>query len=416
MSSGTDANAVGTHHAVVLVIDKFNASGIDDLKAFGCIVHEEPDATADDLHERIAAHQPDVIIVRSTRINDDALRAASKLSLIVRAGAGYDNIDVATASALGVYVANTPGKNAIAVAELTMGLILCCDRRIPDQVQQLREGQWNKKGYGDGMGLYGRTLGIVGLGEIGREVAIRARAFGMRTVAWSRSLTQERADELGIGYCSSHINLAKMCDVVSVHVAATPDTQHFINTDFFSAMRDGAIFVNTSRGSTVDPEALANAVREKNIRAGLDVFAQQPAPTDSDFVDPIVTLPGVYGTHHNGASNQQSQQAIADETIRVVTHYLTTGTVLHCVNRGSSSTSTTLLTVRHLNKPGVLSRIFEIIGRARINVEEMENIIYDGAKAACARIYLGGTLNDGDCDSIREHECVLSLAQTDVPH
>ncbi|MCA9294985.1 MAG: hypothetical protein KC983_00680 [Phycisphaerales bacterium] len=408
-------NAIGTRHAVVLIADKFERQGIDALTSFGCVVHNEAGATADDLPELIRTHDPDIIIVRSTKIREDALTVPSRLSLIVRAGAGYDNIDVTTASARGIYVANTPGKNAIAVAELTWGLILACDRRIPDQVRDLRNGRWDKKGYGDGMGMYGRTLGIIGLGEIGTEVARRGRAFGMNVIAWSRSLTEDRADELDIGFCTSYFNLAKMSDVISVHVAATPETHHFINADFFHTVKEGSIFVNTSRGTTVEPTALANAIREKKIRVGLDVYAQQPAPTEDTFADPIVELPHVYGTHHNGASTAQAQQAIATETVRVVTNYLTTGSVLHCVNRALSSTATSLLTVRHLNKPGVLSRIFEVIGKSQINVEEMENIIYDGAKAACARIYLDGTLEDADQQAIREHPAVLSVAQTDVP-
>ncbi|MEM7227671.1 MAG: NAD(P)-dependent oxidoreductase [Planctomycetota bacterium] len=414
LQSVSAADGSSTRSVVVLIADKFAASGIDALRAFGCTVHDEPGVTADELADMIRTHNPDVIVVRSTKVKAPAIDAADRLSLIVRAGAGYDNIDVKAASARGIFVANTPGKNAIAVAELAWGLILACDRRIPDQMRDLRDGRWDKKGYGNGVGMYGRTIGIIGLGQIGIEVAHRARAFGMTPIAWSRSLDEQRADELDIGYCESIINLAKMSDVVSVHVAATPETKNFIDADFFNAMKDGAIFVNTSRGSTVDADALADAVRTKKIKAGLDVYAQQPAAGDSAFKDPIVSLPGVYGTHHNGASTAQAQAAIADETVRVVTTYLTSGNVLHCVNRASSSSASRLLTVRHLNKPGVLTHVFDVIASTAINVEEMENIIYDGALAACARIYLARELNAEQLDRVRENAAILSVEQTPV--
>ena len=291
-----------------------------------------------------------------------------------------------------------------------MGLILGCDRMIPDQTADLRSGTWNKKGYGKvASGLYGRTLGVVGLGRIGQEIAARGAAFGMKVIAWSRSLTEERADELGVGYCSSLINLAKMADVVSVSVAATPDTAGLIDESFFQSMRDGAIFVNTSRGSTVDAKALADAVGGKGIRAGLDVYGQQPGSPSGAFADPIIESAGVIGTHHCGASTEQAQQAIAAEVAVIVQHYRETGNVLHCVNRASSTPATTLLTVRHLNRPGVLAHVFYTLGQAGINVEEMENIIYDGYEAACARIQLDAPPSDAHVNVIRANDSVLSV-------
>ncbi len=399
---------------VVLIADKFESSGIELLEQAGCRVQNEPDVSAEHLAEALSRIDPEVLIVRSTKVPKPALTAANSLGLIVRAGAGYDNIDVETASARGVFVANCPGKNAIAVAELAWGLILACDRRIPDQVAATRAGSWDKKGFAGAPGLYGQTLGIVGLGRIGLEVARRAKSFGMSVVAWSRSLTEEKADELEVGYCSSVINLAKMCDVVSLHIAATDETKNFIDESFINAMKDGAILINTSRGSILDQLALAEGVKTKHLRVGLDVYAQQPAPSDKEFKDPIVQIPGVvYGTHHNGASTQQAQRAIADETVRIIQHYAATGDILHCVNRAAASPATSLLTVRHLNQPGVLAHIFKIIGTdSLINVEEMENIIYLGAKAACARIHLNGPLDEAALLKIKENPNILSASQT----
>ena len=399
----------------ILIADKFEASGISSLQAAGCEVVCDPELNPENLPAAVAEHDPDVLIVRSTKVPEPVFESARNLSLVIRAGAGYDNINVAAASARGVFVANCPGKNAIAVAEIAWGLILACDRRIPDQTIDLRQGVWNKKEYAKAKGLYGRTLGIIGLGRIGREVAARGKAFGMNVIGWSRSLTQEKADELGIGFCSSAINLAKMSDVISVNLAATPETKHFIDESICKSMKDGASLINTSRGSVVDENALAKAIREKGIRVGLDVYADQPSPADKNISNPIVNEPHVYGTHHCGASTDQSQLAIAAETVRIVRVYASTGVVPNCVNRAASTPATTLLTVRHLNRPGVLAHVFYTLGQASINVEEMENIIYAGAEAACARIQLDDAPSDDIITAIRANEHVLSVSFGTIP-
>ncbi|MHC5002108.1 MAG: NAD(P)-dependent oxidoreductase [Planctomycetota bacterium] len=399
----------------VLIADPFEPVGVNGLEALGCAVTDQPELTPETLGAALSRHDPDVLVVRSTKVPEQALASAARLSLIVRAGAGYDNIDVEAASKRGIFVANCPGKNAIAVAELVWGLILCCDRRLPDQTADLRAGAWKKGEYGRACGLHGRTLGIVGTGRIGREVAARARAFGMKTIAWSRSLDQDAADELGVGYCSSLINLAKMADVVSLHVAATPGTEKLINETFFSAMKDGAYLINTSRGSVVDEKALVAAIRSKGIRAGLDVYADQPAPGDEAFTNDIVSEPGVYGTHHCGASTEQAQNAVAMEVVRVVREYFASGAVPNCVNRAATTPATTLLTVRHLNRPGVLAQVFYTLGQAGINVEDMENIIYEGHAAACARIHLDAAPNDEHVQTIRANDSVLSVEISGIP-
>lgn len=398
----------------VLLADKFDASGIEALRELGCEVQNNPDLTAETLATAVAAHDPDVLVVRSTKVTAETLTKAKKLSLVVRAGAGYDTIDVTTASSRGVFVANCPGKNSIAVAELAWALILSCDRRVPDQTAELRAGKWNKKEYAKAAGLYGRTLGIVGLGQIGLEVARRGKAFGMKVVAWSRSLTQEKADELGVGYISNLVNVAKMADVISVNVAATDDTQHLIGEQFCKAMQPGAYIINTSRGSVVDQAALTAAIRERGVRAGLDVFADEPAGGTGEFSSAIVQEPGVYGTHHVGASTDQAQQAIAAEAVRIVQQYINSGEVPNCVNRAALTPATNLLTVRHLNRPGVLAHVFYTLGQAGINVEEMENIIYDGARAACARIQLDDLPNEQHLAAISTNENILSVTLTRI--
>ena len=372
----------------ILIADKFEQGGIDQLTAIGCETVCLADLTAESLPAAVAEHNPDVLVVRSTRVNMDVFKTASKLNLIIRAGAGYDTIDVAAASANGVFVCNCPGKNSIAVAELTMGLILCCDRRIPDQTADLRNGTWKKKEYAKAAGLMGRTIGIIGFGGIGQEVAKRAKAFGMRCLVYSHHFTPDDAEEAGVDLAASPLEIAEKSDIVTIHVPADDETQHMVNDEFIDAMRPGAFLINTSRGSIVDEHALRRGIREKSLRAGLDVFADEPASGDNSFSDSIINEPGVYGTHHVGASTTQSQQAIAAETVRIIDQFRKSGRPLNCINLAKSSPAAYLLTLRLLNEPGVLAHVFYMLGQKKVNVEEMENVIYDGAKAACAQIHL----------------------------
>ncbi len=401
----------------VLLADKFPDSGTAALREIGCKITSDPQLKDDALVAALREHRPDVLVVRSTRVTQAMLETGS-LALVVRAGAGTNTIDVASASRLGIYVANCPGKNSVAVAELAMGLLLALDRRIADNVIDLRQGKWNKKEYSKAAGLMGRTLGVIGLGNIGREVIHRAQAFGMNVVAWSRSLTPEDAAELGIEAVSSPLAVASQADAVTVHLAQTAETQGLINAAFFAAMKPGAFFINTSRGAIVDQSALANAIKEKSIRAGLDVYADEPGAGDSEFTDPISKLPGLYGTQHIGASTEQAQTAIADEALRIIRTYQETGEVLHCINLAQRTPARCLLTVRHRDRVGVLAHVLDQLRGASINVQEMENVVFEGAEAACARLRLDRqpppelqtTIRDGN-----EHIFDLSLTPLDGP-
>jgi D-3-phosphoglycerate dehydrogenase / 2-oxoglutarate reductase len=385
----------------VLIADKFEKVGVDGLKELGCTVISRPEVKADELPAAIRETDPHILIVRGKKVTAEALKAGTALTLVIRAGAGIDTIDVTTASSLGVFVSNCPGKNSIAVAELVMGLLLACDRRIPDQVMDLRQGTWNKGEYSKARGLHGRTLGIVGLGQIGREIAARAQAFGMRVLAWSRSLTHEDADRLGITYAQTPLDVARKADAVSINVAANAETRHLVNAEFLATMRPGAYLINTSRGSVVDEAALEQAVREKHIRAGLDVFENEPAAGTGTLGNAVAKAPGVYGTHHVGASTDQAQVAIAHEVIRIVQTFRTTGEVPNVVNRLARSSATHVLSIRHRNRPGVLAHVFGVLAGGAINVEEVENIIYHGAQATLARIHLDGVPDNGALERIR---------------
>ncbi len=325
----------------ILIADKFEASGIAALEQLGCTVISQPDLTAEQLPDALVEHAPQVLIVRSTKVRKPAIDAARAggsegLKCIIRAGAGYDNIDLDAASARSIAVCNCPGTNSVAVAELVMGLLLCCDRRIPDQTQDVKNGVWNKKEYAKARGLKGMTLGVIGVGGIGREVISRARAFEMNVVAHSLHMTPERAMDLKVGYGgSTREELYEMlgkCDAVSVHVAANAESDRLCDERFFDAMKPGAYFINTSRGSVMDGKALERAVREKGIRCGLDVYTNEPAEAQTTWTCEGADLPGVYMTHHVGASTDQAQNAVAEEAVRIVKELQDHGTFRNRVN------------------------------------------------------------------------------------
>jgi D-3-phosphoglycerate dehydrogenase / 2-oxoglutarate reductase len=308
---------------------------------------------------------------------------------------------VKTASELGIYVSNCPGKNAVAVAELAMGLILSLDRQIPDAVADLRAGAWNKARYGKARGLFGRTLGIVGMGTIGTELARRARAFGMEVVAWSRSLTPEAAQAKGVTRLGSPAEVAARADVVSVHLALNPDTRGLLGADFFAALRPGALFVNTARAEVVDEAALLEAVRSRGLRVAVDVFAGEPAGGTGAVESPLFREKGIYGTHHVGASTDQAQEAIAEETVRIIVEYASTGRVPNCVNIARRTPATHLLVVRHLDRVGVLAHVFGRLKDAGINVQQTENVVFEGAQAAIARIHVDQEPSASTLEAIR---------------
>lgn len=402
----------------VLVADKFEGSGIQGLKAAGCDVVYQPDLKDEALADALRTTAAEVLVVRGTMVTSPMLESGS-LSLVVRAGAGYNTIDVAAASTRGIYVSNCPGRNAIAVAELAFGLMLAIDRRIPENVADLRAGRWNKKEYARARGLCGRTLGLLGYGNIGQEVAKRAHAFGMPIAVWSRRFVTGREDIASTGLpmqlARSPEDAAAACDVLSVHLALTPETRGLVNPSVLSRLKPGSYVINTSRGEIVDYEALARAAEERQLRVGLDVFAVEPTEATGEFRDPIVSLPDVYGTHHIGASTDQAQEAIAEETVRIVAAYKSTGRVPNVVNLASKTRATHMLVVRHRDRPGVLAHVFDHLRADRINVQETDNVIFEGAEAAVARINLdrapsGGllrTIQDGHPDILDLHLVTL---------
>ena len=317
----------------ILFADKFPASYLAQLAERGHACDARPELSADELPAVIADF--DVIVVRSTRVTAATITAATCLQLVIRAGAGTNTIDKATAAEHGVRVCNVPGKNAIAVAELTMALLLAIDRNVADNVQALRDGRWDKKRFAEAKGLFGRKMGIVGLGAIGLAVAERARAFGIdvyvvakpdRSAAVNAQLTA-----LEVHRVDSIDELATSCDILTFHVPAAAETKGLIGPALLARMPDGGIILNTSRGDIVDEAALLAAMDSKGLRAGLDVYADEPSAGQAEFRSALAQHPNVYGTHHIGASTTQAQYAVAEGVIEIIDAYVD-GEVLHCVN------------------------------------------------------------------------------------
>jgi D-3-phosphoglycerate dehydrogenase len=369
-----------------LVADTFPKTHLDRLAELGCEVEYEPGVKAADLPRLIWPFK--ILVVRGKEVTGDTLRAGQRLALVLRAGAGVNTIDVKSASARGVFVSNCPGKNSIAVAELVFALLLALDRRIPDNVAALRAGKWNKKEFSKADGVFGKTLGVIGTGGVGREVIQRAHAFGLRVLAWSRSLTPEMARELGVERCGELDEVFRRADIVTLHVALKPETRRLVNADRLALMKPKAILINTARGEIIDQPALRAAVEAGKLRAGLDVFDPEPATPTAELSDPIFSLPGFYGTHHIGASTEQAQEAIADEVLRIIGIFVKSGVVLNCVNLATGTPAKGQLLVRHYDRVGVLAFVMDQIRRAGINIEEVQNVIFDGAAAATCRIQL----------------------------
>jgi D-3-phosphoglycerate dehydrogenase / 2-oxoglutarate reductase len=397
----------------ILFADLVDESRVEALSAAGNECRLEPGLTEADLPDHIG--DAEALVVRSTRVSGAAIDAAPELSLIVRAGAGVDNIDVAAASARGIYVCNVPGKNAVAVAELTMGLLLSIDRRIADGTADLRAGHWNKKLYSAANGIHGRRMAIIGLGDIGLVVAERAKAFGMDVVAVRKPsrdpATTSRIRSVGVRLVDTEEELLSSTDVVSVHVSSSPSTVGLIGAAFLAQLPDRAIVLNTARGNVIDETALIAAMDERGIRAGLDVWPGEPGAGSAEWSSALSAHPNVVGTHHIGASTNQAQEAVADGMVDVIDAYQA-ASLLNCVNLVDRPLGSSVITVRHLDRVGVLAKILICLRGSGHNVQQMHNEVFAGGTAAVATINVVGVVTDDLRSSILEIDEVLAVSVT----
>ena len=393
----------------VLIADKLPTFVVDEIELAGGICQVDPTLKDAALVERLKAFEPDALIVRSTKVTEQHIEASKQLQLVVRAGAGVNTIDLEAASRAAISVANCPGRNAIAVAELTLGHIINADRRIADNVKDLKAGQWKKKHYSKAAGLKGQTVGVIGCGAIGRAVIARLKAFEMNVVCFSPLLTEGEAKSLGIRSVNSVRAVAELCSILTVHVPRTPQTENLIDDDIIAALPDGAVVVNTSRGGIVDEGALLRAVKDRGFRAGLDVFADEPGQ-DGPWQNELAKQDGVYGTHHIGASTEQAQASVAAAACKIVVDWMQTGVVENCVNLLKQAASKTRLIVRHRDEVGVLASLLEHLRAANLNVKKMQNQIFSGqGGAACARINIDGHVADDLLKRLRDVDAVIDI-------
>ncbi len=392
----------------VLIADKLPEQYIKKLEENGLEVVFNPKLGEADLYE--AAKDADILVVRSTVVNEKTILGSNKLNLIVRAGAGYNNINLPAANKKGVYVANCPGKNAIAVAELAIGLMISLDRRIPHNVMDFKKGIWNKAEYSKAKGLFGKTIAIVGLGNIGKEVAKRANAMGMSVYGKDISRIE------GVAYkdFSEFDQVLPIADVVSLHLPVTSQTKNLFNSKMFGYMKEGAIFINTSRAGVVDEDALIAAVKEKNLRVGLDVFADEPETKTGTVSSKLMELDNVYVTHHIGASTEQAQNAVAQETVNIILDYIKSGVIAHWVNKAKVTETVYQLAVKHYDKPGVLASILDVLREGDINIEEMENMIFEGGLVALCTMKLMSPATDEMLETIRNNPNVLTVSHVAI--
>ena len=388
----------------ILIADKFPEKYVEEFKSMDLDVNYSPKLGENDLPA--AAKDTDILIVRSTIVNAETIKSANNLNLIIRAGAGVNNIDISTANQQGIYVANCPGKNSVAVAELAMGLMISLDRSIPDNVSDFRAGKWNKAKYSKAEGLKGKTLGIIGVGSIGKEVANRAISFGMNVYGKDIS----RIEGVAVKDFTEMDQLLPLCDIVSIHLPSTADTKNLFDKKMFSYLKPNTLLINTSRQDVIDEGAMLEAIKEKNIRVALDVFKNEPEGKTGEVSSPLADNPNIYITHHIGASTAQAQNAVAEETVNIVKHYLHSGIIDHWVNRAKASDAKYQLVVKHYDKPGVLASILDVIRKGDINIEEIENIIFEGGVAASCTMKLMKPVTSEMLKQMNENENVLSVS------
>jgi D-3-phosphoglycerate dehydrogenase len=397
----------------ILFADAVDTTRVTTLEAAGHQCRVDPGVSADQLPSTIG--DAEILVVRSTQVSAEAIQAGADLAMIVRAGAGTDNIDKSAASDAGVYVCNVPGRNAIAVAELTMGLLLAIDRHIADGAVDLRNGVWNKARYTKADGLAGKTLSIIGLGDIGLAVAERAKAFDLIVQAERRpgrsdaALTRIRST--GIRLLDNKDELLGSSDIVSIHVPKADDTTGLVNEAFVAALPDGCIILNTSRGNVVDESALLAGLDHRNMRAGLDVFANEPSSSMGTFTSALAAHPAVVGSHHIGASTTQAQESVADGMVEVIDAYAR-GAVINCVNLATETSAATCLSIRHLDRVGVLAKVLNALSRNGHNVEQMQNQVFTGGGAAVATINVDGSISEATLGEIGNIDEVLAISVT----
>src|SRR6478752_839671 len=311
----------------VLICDKLEAAGLDILKAAGIDLDNRPGLKGPELAAALRA--ADGAVLRSgTRLTADLLNDPGKLRCVVRAGVGVDNIDVPAATRRGVIVMNTPSGNTVSAAEHTVALLLALARHVPAADASMKAGKWDRNKF-LGSQVAGKTLGVIGLGRIGREVARRAVGLDMKVIGFDPLVTPEKAAEFGIKAVASKDELLPRCDFLTLHIPLLPDTKDFIAARELAMLPKGARLLNVARGGVVNEQALVDALTSGHLAgAGFDVFETEPPPPDH----PLLKAPNAVLTPHLGASTFEAQEAVAVEAANLLVDYLKRGVVQCAVN------------------------------------------------------------------------------------
>ncbi len=398
----------------ILIADNLHESAQQTLEEIGHEVIVQSSCTSENLHQYLQGIE--VLVVRSTKVTQKSIEAANSLELIIRAGAGVDTIDVEAASNQGIYVCNVPGRNAVAVAELTFALLLAIDRHIAEGAKDLRNGVWNKKLYSQADGILGKTIGIIGLGEIGFCVAERARAFGM-TVLGQRKQgrnenVEQRIRQIGIRLVDTLPELISKSDIITLHVPYNNETDSIVDKELLSHCKEGAILINTSRGEIINERDLLDAIETQGLRAGLDVFQNEPGSNEETFDSQLANHAGIVGSHHIGASTTQASIAIADGVIHSIASF-EQGVPNNCVNESPAGDGTSQVRVRHLDKVGVLASVLTMLRSVDLNVQYMNNKVFAGKQAAVSTIEVVGEIPTDLYNQLLSLDNVLGVSLLD---
>jgi D-3-phosphoglycerate dehydrogenase len=356
------------------------------LRALGTEVTHCPRATGDEL--KLAVKDAAILIVGRARVSPEIIAAAPVLQMIVRRGSGVSNIALEDASREGVFVTHCPGREAAAVAELGLGLIVALDRGLVEQAHGLRDGD-PLDGGRIGQGLVGRTLGVYNYDAVGIELASRAQSFGMKVTALAPGLAADPTlSAPGLDFYAWPRELARQSDVIFVHAPPDESEETWIDGDFLSHARRAALLVHIGRPSAIDPEALASAVEQKQLRVAIDILSFDPSRDAARFKWRLLDLPGVIATHRLATRTCQAREATAAEAVEVVRRYLVSGEVRNCVNLAERSPATWQLVLRLRDTVGVMASVMDAIRADGINAEEITCRVFSGAQAAWCVISL----------------------------
>jgi D-3-phosphoglycerate dehydrogenase len=355
----------------VLIADSISQRGIDELSLDDQLdVQIKTGLTEQELVRVIPAFS--ALIVRSqTRVTADILNAAAKLRVVGRAGVGVDNVDVETATRRGVVVLNAPGGNTISTAEHAFSLLLSMARKIPHADANVRKKKWDKKNF-EGVELYNKTLGVIGMGRIGSELTRRAIAFGMRVVAYDPYLSVTRARSLQVELVDELDDLLASADFISLHTPLTAETRHILDAAHLQKTKRGVRIINCARGGLIDEGALAQALQDGRVAgAALDVFEIEPLPSDS----PLRSAPNLVLTPHLGASTVEAQESVGIEIAQSIRAVLLEGTIRNAVNMPNLDAKTLAIIGPHLRFGEKLGRFLSQIAPKRA---DSLNINYSG--------------------------------------